>query len=306
MSTLERQIRRTGPVLLLVVMGVMWGLQFAMIRLAALSGYSDLAVIAISLVLLALVFSVISVAKGEAFRPGARAIAFFFVTSCLGYLVPLTATLHAASALSAGLLSLFASLAPVAAIFFAILLRAEKVSPSRFLAVGLGVLSVAIVLLPELELPGRGQFYWMLAASVCPLSYGIESVYVKKFWPPGLSVLQVMTGETVAAALLAMPAFMLLGSPLPDAEGWADGETAILIFVAAGVVEGLIYFNLIKKTGAVFVNFGASISLFAGIAWGIVLFSETHLAITWVAAFVLAIAIFFASKRPASPVEAQK
>ena len=60
-----------------------------------------------------------------------------------------------------------------------------------------------------------------------------------------------------------------------------------LVFVAAGIIETLLYFLLIKYAGGVFVSFGTFISLFAGIAWGIALFAEVHPASTWVAVIAL-------------------
>ena len=47
------------------------------------------------------------------------------------------------------------------------------------------------------------------------------------------------------------------------------------------------YFWLIRTTGGVLVSFGTFVSLFAGIGWGMAIFSESHGPAVWVAVLVL-------------------
>jgi len=279
---------------LLVIMGTFWGLQFAMLKLAASGGHSELTVLMVALVLLSLVFFAITMLKGHRFRLARHMVPFFVITSILGYVVPLLATLHAAPHLSAGVLVMLASLSPVAAIATALAWRSERVTVVRMAAVALAIVSIGMIFWPELTLPGLGDANWMLLALVVPLTYGFESVYIARFWPDGLSPLEAVTGESIIATLLMLPVFLLYGDPVPSAWTWGPAETGIAVFVAAGVIESLIYFYLIRQTGGVFVNFGTFVALFAGIAWGMVLFGETHPATVWLAVVVLVVALWLA------------
>ncbi|MGI9304971.1 MAG: hypothetical protein ACR2RB_20035 [Gammaproteobacteria bacterium] len=119
----------------------------------------------------------------------------------------------------------------------------------------------------------------------------MESIYIAARWPRGLSALQVVAGEAIAATLMVIPVFLLFGQPASFDFTWSSAETGIALFVAAGLVETLLYFYLIEQTGGVFVSFGTFISLFAGIAWGIVLFSETHEPVVWAAATIACLAL---------------
>lgn len=287
---------------LLLIMGGCWGLQFAMLKLAAGGGYSDLAVLVLAMALLSVVFVALLVLRRELFRLTRERLGFLLVTSVLGYLAPLWAALYAASHLPAGILTLMASLTPIATVATALALRTERVSVQRILAVILGAIAVCLVLGPELELPGYGTFHWLLVALIMPLCYGVESIYIARFWPAGLTPLQAVTGESVMAALLVLPLFVITGGTLSWPPTWSAAELAIGLFVAAGVVESLLYFFLIQRTGGVFVTFGGFVSLFAGIGWGIVLFSETHGQHVWAAVAVLCVSLFLACwQRPTSP-----
>ncbi|MEM7171637.1 MAG: DMT family transporter [Pseudomonadota bacterium] len=286
-------------IFLLVVMGSLWGLQFAMLKFLSQSGYSDLSILMVALFLLSLIFSGLMVIKRQFFKLDFGILRFFTITSLLGYLLPLLAVLYAAAELSAGILTLFACMAPVVATSLALSLRTEKVRPTRVAAVLLGVASAVLILLPELQIPDQGKLRWMLVALVVPLAYGIESIYISRHWPKGLTALQVVTGETVAATILVAPIFLFVGSPLPNLFAGSEVTLAIVIFVGAGVLESLLYFRLIQQTGGVFVNFGTFISLFAGIAWGMILFSESHSANVWASATILILAIYLAREKRA-------
>ena len=282
-------------ILLLVVMGAMWGLQFAMLKLAASSGYGDLFVLLITLILLSGIFAALMALRGERFFINRQILVFLVITAALGYVLPLLAALYAASELSAGVLSLIACMSPVVATLCALSLRTEKVSATRFVAVVLGVASVLMILLPELDLPGHGKLVWIVAGLVVPLAYGIESVYIAAKWPEGVSPLQLVTGESLVAAVMVVPLLFISGEPLPDMVSW-DAVIAIGVFVLAGVIESMLYFYLIRETGGVLVNFGTFISLFAGIAWGAALFAESHGANVWLAAATLIVALWLARK----------
>ena len=277
----------------LVIMGACWGLQFALLKLAAAAGYSELAVLVLAMGLLSLVFGAMLVARREPEELTRARLVFLVITSTLGYLAPLWAALYAASHLPAGILTLMASLTPVATVAIALGLRTEVVSARRILAVGLGAVAVTFVLWPELELPGFGKLHWLLVALIMPLCYGVESIYIAKFWPAGLTPMQAVTGETVMAFVLVVPIFLLAGGPLPSPD-WGTAELAIGLFVAAGVVESLLYFYLIKRTGGVFVTFGGFVSLFAGIGWGMLLFGESHGAMVWLAVGLLCVSVLLA------------
>lgn len=275
-------------------MGALWGLQFAMLKLAATQGLSEINILTITLVLLSVIFTIILLLQSEMFRITRERVLFLTIIGLLGYIFPLLAALHAAPHISAGILTLIATMAPVVTISIAMLLRTETVTFQRIIAIMLGVLSVLFVLWPQDEFQENGTTYWMIIALILPICYGIESIFIAKYWPSGVTTLQAVTGETLMATAMIVPVFIIYGEPISANSDWSTGALAIAIFVIAGVIESFIYFYLIEKTGGVFVSFGTFIALFAGIAWGIVLFSESHGTSVWVAVFTLCLSLCFA------------
>jgi len=276
--------------LLLVLMGTIWGLQFAMLKLAAESGHSEIDVVTVALALISIFFGALLVLRRGVFRPSRDVLVFMIVTSLLGYVAPLVAILYAAPHVSAGVLALIAAFTPVVTLLVALLLRSETVSRRRILAMGLGMASAVLVLAPGVEF-GGGPLQWLVLAFVVPLCYGVESVYVAVRWPKTLDTFQVVAGEAVMATIFMLPVYLAFGGDLGYDPRWPTSQLAIAIFVAGGIVEVLLYFHLIRRTGGVLVSFGTFVSLIAGILWGIALFSETHGAAVWIAALLLLVAL---------------
>lgn len=294
MKLKHQNLGRIGAFAVLITMGAMWGLQFAMLKLASYGGYSEIDILMIALFCLSAIFTAITIYRKQMFRITFSRIRFLLIIAFLGYVAPLTAAIYAANSLPTGVLTLLASLTPVATIAFAVMLRTERISVQRLLAVVFGLLAILLVLWPELEAPGQGALFWMVVVLVVPICGGIESIYIAARWPTGLTALQVVTGETIVAAAMVIPAFAYFSNPSPLMFTWSSVEVAILVFVIAGVIESLLYFYLIQNTGGVFVSFGTFISLFAGIAWGIILFSESHGIMVWIAVTTLCISLILA------------
>ncbi len=282
---------RASALALLLLMGGLWGLQFAMLKLAGQAGYSELNILMLALVLLSAVFASLLVARGETFTLNRGRLVFLGVTAVLGYIAPLLAALHAAPHIPAGVLTLIASLTPMLTISVALIFKTERVAIKRILAVAFGALAVVLVLAPELRLPGYGAAYWLVIALIVPFCYGVESIYIAARWPAGMTALQAVAGETWIAAILVLPVFLVFGDPVSLSFSVSSAEVAVAVFVLAGVIESLVYFYLIRTTGGVFVSFGTFVSLFAGIGWGVLLFSESHGVAVWGAVIALCVSI---------------
>ena len=90
-------------ILMLVLMGATWGLQVAMLKLALGPAYNEQQVILYTLILVGLAYFVILLVRKGLFGFNKSHIVFFMVTSILGYLIPMGATLFASRELPAGL-----------------------------------------------------------------------------------------------------------------------------------------------------------------------------------------------------------
>ncbi len=289
-------MRQLWFLVLIVVMGVAWGAEFSMLKLALQGGYDEITVLTVSLALISIAYFGVMLVRAKRFRLTWEVVVFLVVTAMLGYLIPLLAVLYAAPHMPVGIMTLIASLAPVVTVGTALLLRTERISPRRLGAIALGMVAAILVLAPELSLPGYGTLKWMLLVGLVPLCYGVESIYVAARWPRYLDAWQVSFGEALAAFVLMLPVCLIFGDTTFTGFTWTIAETGIVLFVVAGLINIVLYFYIIQHTGGVLVSFGSFISLFAGIGWGMVLFSESHGAAVWGAVAVLILALVVVAK----------
>jgi len=301
--------RYTGPATwatlgLLLLMGAAWGLEFSMLKLASEAGYSGPSVLLATLAIVAVALVGITSLRRAWFRPTREIAVFLIVIAMLGYILPLLAALWAAPHVPAGIMTLIASFTPVVAVATALLLRTERVSPRRIAAVMCGLAAALLVLVPEVRLPQAGNLAWLIVVFAVPLTYGVESVYVSVAWPRGINAMQVATGQSLITLLALVPIQLLFGGPMPFDPTWPDGQLAIPVIAGCVLIEVLLYFAIIGRTGGVLVNFSMYISLFAGIAWGWVIFGEQLDVIVWIAVIVLAVGLALTVRRRGETGEA--
>ncbi len=277
--------------LLLFVLGSAWGLQFVLLKIATDAGLGEANILLVSMTLLALAFLGAMAAAKAWFRPTWRHVRFFLISGTLGFVLPLGAVLLAAREISAGVIVLFEALTPVFTLALALILRTEAVTPRRVLTMTLGLLGVFSIMLPAIAHPGSMSLAAIGFALALPVIYALECVYVGACWPDDLRPLQVVTGETVASAIMLLPCLLWLDGVDPVSMARTFDHWAVLLFVLISVFEIYLYYVLIRRAGAVFVSLGSLISMFAGILFGILMIGESHPASVWLAVALAALAL---------------
>lgn len=290
---IQRPPSGTAPLhlLLLVIMGSFWGLQFTMLKLAAENGFGETEILPVSLAIISAFFVCLVAAQGKAFRPRPGHVLYFMIGSFLGYILPLGVAIYISQNLSAGMLALMGSLSPILTIAFATLFRTEKTSVMRVLGMVLGTGAALVIFWPEVVATHSALLPWLALALIIPAAYALDSIYIGAFWPEDLGSQQVVAGEATTALLMMLPVFFLFGDPSALTQGWSPGHWGVAIFTLCGIIEVMLFFYLIRHAGAVLVSFGSLIALFAGIGWGMVIFSEQHGVNLWIAVGLLAAAL---------------
>ncbi|MEM9843434.1 MAG: DMT family transporter [Pseudomonadota bacterium] len=259
---------------MLLCLGIVWGLNFSLIKFAALSGlpFSTIAL----LVILGnmIIFGAFSLILTGRLRLPFSRVAFFAGCGLLGYLLPFFLELFAVPKLGAGTLALMVSLAPITTVLLAAAAGADKITPRRAFGAILGFCAIAPIAISRIDELQSGFGLALLAGLAVPITYASYHVYISKFWPEGYEPFEVATGETIGAVAFMVPIYALsMGmDPIPDqpiSTYWVIGE--LLSFSA---LEVWLYFSLMRKGGPVFVAQTGYVSVTSGVIWGALLFGE--------------------------------
>lgn len=196
----------------------------------------------------------------------------FLIIGLLNSALPFLLFAYAAQTLSASLLSILNSAAPIfGAIIGAFWLR-QPVSRSAALGLLLGVAGVATLVAGSSALV-HGDGWWLAIAAglTAPFCYGLASVYTKQS-PVAVAPIDNAHGSMWAAAILVLPFALLL--PVRSSPGGGDWLAVSALAIVCTGAAYLMFFRLIDEVGpmrALSVTF--LIPVF-GVLWGALFLGE--------------------------------
>jgi drug/metabolite transporter (DMT)-like permease len=273
---------------LLVGTGVLLGLSIPIAKAAAAAGVPALAYALWPTALASGVLALLAARRRGALRPSLPLLRYAAISGFLGHAAPMTAVFWVSAQAGAGFASLAFTLTPVTTLAISLLVRHERFSPLRALAVAIGFSGALVLVL------GRGES--MHAATVAvllvpliPIFIGGGNVYRALHTPPGTPA------EWLAAlSLAASSAMLLVVGAGTGTLGFAPGAEAFAWIGAqalAMVVGYAMYFELIRRAEPVTFSFMGYVMMLTGVAVGVGLFGE-RLPLSAVPALLLIVTAF--------------
>jgi drug/metabolite transporter (DMT)-like permease len=161
--------------LMLVTLGLGWGATQPMGKIATSTGHPPFGLIFWQLVVCVLVLGGITLARGRRLVLTAAAVRFYVVVAVMGTLVPNATFYISVARLPAGIMSILISAVPMLAFPIALMLGMDRFSPMRVLGLVLGLVGVALIVLPRASLPDPALAAFLPLALIGPLFYALES-----------------------------------------------------------------------------------------------------------------------------------
>ena len=274
---------------LLVLAGLGWGAAISFTKLATTGGDHPLTLLFWQVVILTVVLLARLVLVRAPLPLSRRHLVFYFIAGLLGTTFPNAMSYWAAPHVPAGIIAIVFSLSPLMTFGIALVIRMEGWDPVRLSGVLLGLLAIAVLVVPETALPDPAIAAWIAVFVVVALSYAGEDVYAATAMPVEDSPLTLLLGMSLATLILIIPPILVAGIPIAFFRSAAPHEIALL---AASLLHLMAYASLlylIRHAGAVFASQISYVVTLAGVFWGMVIFGEVPSAWAW-AALVLALA----------------
>ena len=288
---------------LLLLMGILWGLALSLAKIGVLAGGHPVGmalwqVSTSSILLLGLLLlqSKLPVIRADTLR-------FGLICGSFGVAFPAIALFWCALYLPAGVVAIAFASMPLFTYLLTVMLKIERPQLSRLLGVFIGLMAMALLVLPESALPAPGLVPWVLLALVASMSMSIENSYAGGYRPPAVGSLELSFVRQGTAVVLLLPLALISGTILPLFESWGAAQYAA---TGNGLLSGIaftILLYVIKTAGPVFASQTAYVITLAGVAWGMILFAETHSIYIWSALALTLLAIGMV--RPQSPSSRQ-
>jgi len=280
-----------------VALGIIWGLAFSLARMSTESGMHPLAINYWTCLLGALLLLLYCAVTRQGLPLKRKFLFLYIVCGLLGSVIPGTLYFYAASRISAGVLSITIATVPLITFVAAAVLRIEAMSFLRVAGVLFGIISIALLVIPDTSLPDPAAVPWVLVMVVAASCYAAENLVVASRTPPGHNVFVIVTGMLIAAIIMLTPIVWLSGtftfiSWPPGRSDWAILSMAVITATAYGG-----FYYLVLRAGPVYASQCAYVVTLAGVLWGILIYHEAHSVWIWVSLAAMIVALSLVKPR---------
>ncbi|NNF80297.1 MAG: DMT family transporter [Rhizobiales bacterium] len=281
----------------LISAGALWGLTFTLMKIASEGGAHPLGLSFWNAALGAAGLLAINLVRRRPVPLQLRYLKFYAITSILGTSVPGTAYFYAAAHLPAGVLSISIAAVPMLTFIAAAALGLDRWSLMRASGVVLGIVAVALIVLPDTALPDREAAPWMLAALFAAGCYTAENIYLTLRRPAEIDPYTLLIGMFAFAAVMLAPVVYLADAYVPLQFPPGRIEWAILLMTAINAASYGAFIYLVGVAGPVFASLMGYLVTLSGVAWGILIFAEVHSVWIWAALAIMIVGLALVQPR---------
>ena len=275
---------------MLVTQGTVYGAIFTVNKIATTNGIPTLGYAFWNSFAAGMILLVVSLLVGRAPGLTFAHIRVYFAIGVLALALPFAVLAYVAPELPAGVVTLVITLIPASTYVVALAFGTERLRWMSIAGLSLGIVGVLLVVLPETSLPSPDMATWVLIALIAPASSALSNVVTERFRPPATSSVSMACGMTLAAAVVLFPIMLITGQGYLF-EAPAAANQALLIVILISSVNFILFFEIVRRAGAVFFSQFNYVAVLSGIVWGMVVFGETHSLWIWAALVLMFIGL---------------
>lgn len=291
-----------GP-LALLIMGTVWGLGFALAKIAGQNGAHPVGLIIWETIGSGVLLLLVCAALGRYPRRQWVHLRNYLINGLLGFTIPGPILFWAAPHLPVAVLTLMIPMAPLLTYVLIVTLRVERFDLLRAIGVLAGFLGVGFIVLPEGSLPEPGQVGWVLLGLGAVCFYALQNVYIALRSPPDADVLTQTTGMLIVGGLAALPLAIAMDGFLWPTWPMSIAVQAAMVMLLINAAMMFMFVWVARTIGPVFAAMTANVITLAGALWGWVFFEETPSPWIWASIAAMAFGVALVTLRRAKPVE---
>ncbi len=211
---------------------------------------------------------------------------YYLICGLTGIVIPNTNMYFAAPHLPAGLLAVIVNTVPIIAYPMALFAGVEAFRITRFFGVILAITGLMFIVLPKSSLPSSDMIPWVLSALITPFAFAFCAIYIARYRPEKGDSLPLAAGTLIASTIMLFPFVILSGNFYSFHYPLSTPDCVILLEIVLSSIGYILLFQLIKMAGPVYYSLVDVIVAMTGLFWGYVIFNE-HLNIWTSSAVVL-------------------
>ena len=276
---------------LLFILSSLWALHFSLVKLVEADQNPFSILIPLLLILCILFFCILKLSN-KLFKFTYKKLLFFMIAGTFAYIIPLSVEFLVAPKIDAGILTLIVSSVPVFTLLLVWTFRLIKVNLRLILGTFSGLIGISLIVLGS---NNNSLNLWLVVSTIVPLSYAFNAIFMEKYWPSNLNSLQMAFGECLTSLIFILFLNLLVKGNLTNSiiayvEWLFIPNFWFLTFIT--FLEVSLYFFLLNRIGAVFINIGSYLVMPAGFLWGFMIFGELFTLLKFICTLLIINAVF--------------
>ena len=283
------KITQYKNIALLFVLSSLWALHFSLGKFVEADD-SPLTILVSLLTVLSALFFIFLFLQKKLFKLTLKKSLFFSVAGMFAYIIPLSVEFVVAPKIEAGILTLIISVVPVFTLIIIWLFRLLNVTIKLIIGTLSGLVGLVILLYGN-NFNNVSTNVWAVYALIIPLSYAFDAIFMERFWPKNLDSTQVAFGESTASLIFVIILSVFFGNKFHDHYQWLILPSFWILAIVT-FIEVWLFFYILNRVGAIFVNLSSYLVMPAGFLWGYLIFGETFTFIKLISTLLICISIF--------------
>ena len=260
--------------------GLAWGSTQLLSKLIVSEGHHPVGITFAATVVGALMLIVVMLVLKERLPLSRRHLVFYAICGLTGTALPNSVSYTAMAQLPVGVMSIILAAVPMMTFVGSVLFRIERPRLRRATGLGLGLLAVLLLVVPEASLPGPDDAFWVGIALITGVSYTFENIFIAKAKPEDCGAFQILCGLSFAALAMMAPVSLATDTQMRfDQLGTAEISLVVMTLMHLVSYGGFVW--LIGQAGPVFAAQVAYVVTLTGVMLGILVLGETHSAWVW-------------------------
>lgn len=276
--------------LLIVISGICGGSVYPLIKIAESHAIPKFAYIFWESVIITILLSVLAYALKRGL-PKLSAWPYYVFCACTNIVIPQSLFFVIAQHLDSSIMSLIVTLTPIFVYVLLVTLFAERFILHKAVAVVMGFLGVAILLMPSIIGQAIGpelSVFWLFFSLLLPLNYSVNRIYATRLKPVGSDSYGLAIGLFTIVAVLAGLLMIAFGQFYVPMRSFNSGDIALLAHAVLMSIFYVIFFILADQ-GVMQNTIGFYLTPIIGAIWGVAYFNEVlNLSFVLATAFVFA------------------
>ena len=256
---------------LLFLLGLIWGSSFLFIKFTVLS-LEPLTAVFLRMLVAALCLFIYLRIKKIILPIKKKDFINYFIIAVLGNAFPFFLVSWAEISINTNVTGIIMGLMPITTVFLAyFFVKEEKINIYTFFGIFLGFCGLFFLL--DIFSNKNINLLPYFGVILATISFAVATIYTRKI--PNFNPLHILTGSTYFAFLILIPLVLFFEDPINANPTNQSIIFGVILGILNTAIGGLIFFKLIKLTGAAFTSTVNFITPFVAVIWGYIFLNES-------------------------------